>query len=94
LAHGWAGLYEQNSGDFLTLGWSPQQVPYLGVWIDEGNFNDRAVCALEPSNGFYDNLSEAIRRGSTLFVKPGTVAAWRLDVRLGCGSREEMEESA
>jgi galactose mutarotase-like enzyme len=91
---GWAGLYEQNSGEFLTMAWSPSQVPYLGIWIDEGNFNDRAVCALEPSNGFYDNLSEAIRRGNTLIVKPGAVTDWQLDVRLGCGSREEMEELA
>ncbi|WP_309119991.1 hypothetical protein [Paenibacillus sp.] len=87
---GWAGLYEADSGDYLTMEWRPEELPYLGVWIDEGDFNDRAVCALEPSNGFYDDLSEAAARGMTLSIPPGGTAAWRLNVRLGRGSPEEM----
>ncbi|TLS54050.1 hypothetical protein FE782_01490 [Paenibacillus antri] len=87
---GFAGLYEGDDGEYLSMEWAPEELPYLGVWIDEGGFNDRAVCALEPSNGFYDKLSDAAARGMTLRIPPDGAAAWRLDVRLGRGSPGEL----
>ena len=33
---GWAGLIRQPAKDWLRLDWDPEQVPYLGIWIDEG----------------------------------------------------------
>jgi len=82
---GWAGLYERDSGECLTLSWSPDELPYLGIWIHEGRFNDQLVCALEPCNGYYDSLDEAAKRGTALRIEPGQTARWRLDIKLGQG---------
>lgn len=83
LRAGTIGLYDEQSGHSLTLAWRPDVVPYVGVWIDEGAFNERTVCALEPSNGYYDALSEACRRGTQLRIGAGQTAKWHLDVRMG-----------
>lgn len=87
---GWVGLYEENSGEYLTLEWSPEQVPYLGIWINEGQYNGQTACALEPCNGYYDSLTEAARQDKLLRITPQASAQWHLDVKLGTGSREEM----
>lgn len=42
-----------------TINYDPQINPYLGVWITKGGFKGEYNCALEPSNGFYDDLSRA-----------------------------------
>ncbi|CAG7636981.1 hypothetical protein ACFQI7_07440 [Paenibacillus allorhizosphaerae] len=78
------GLYERQSGNYIELEWQPEAVPYVGVWIDEGAFNDQPVCALEPSNGYYDALSDAYRRGTLLRIGAGQTSKWHLDIRLGC----------
>jgi galactose mutarotase-like enzyme len=83
VAEGWAGLAEADSGEMLRLEWPIEQVSYLGIWIDESLVNDRPVCALEPSNGFYDSLEEAYRRDRLLRIGSGETACWHLDVELG-----------
>ena len=42
-----------------TLRFPKEEVPYLGVWINEGGFKDEYNVALEPSTGFYDSLPKA-----------------------------------
>ena len=36
---GWAGLIRRPADDWLRLDWDPNQVPYLGLWIDEGRIS-------------------------------------------------------
>ncbi|MCD9020302.1 hypothetical protein [Cohnella silvisoli] len=88
---GWAGLYERNSGEFVVLEWSPEELPYFGFWINEGEFNGQLVCALEPCNGFYDTLSTAYENGKLLQIPAMRGKAhWSLQLRLGCGSLQKM----
>jgi hypothetical protein len=80
---GSAGLVDRDEGNFLTLSWDAERLPYLGIWIDEGLITGISACALEPSNGFYDDLQEAYRRGLTPSIEPGAGLEWELTVRLG-----------
>jgi len=80
---GWAGLYESNNGNYLSLEWSPEDLPYLGIWVDEGEYLEQPVCALEPCNGFYDSLDEASKQGKFIVIKPNHTNNWHLDVSLG-----------
>ncbi|SDX96474.1 hypothetical protein [Paenibacillus sp. CF384] len=82
---GWTGLYEQDSEDYLKLEWDAESVPYLGIWIDEGLCNEQAVCALEPCNGYYDSLTEAVGRDKLLRIAPHSESEWHLSVKLGSG---------
>ncbi|MEK3722739.1 hypothetical protein [Paenibacillus sp. FSL H8-0034] len=90
---GWAGIHEANSGEYLTMSWSPDEVPYLGIWIDEGQYNEYSVCALEPSSGYYDSLTEAQQQEKVMVISPKAVSSWSLNIRLGCGTLHEMENN-
>lgn len=80
-----AALKQTDSGAWLRLDWESEQIPYLGLWMDEGMFGAEANVALEPASGFYDNLSRAwaAQRSSTLPAH-GTVE-WTLTTRCGFG---------
>ncbi|MFD0959297.1 hypothetical protein [Paenibacillus chungangensis] len=86
-ATGQAGLYELNTGEFVQLSWSVKELPYFGLWINEGHYNEKLMVALEPCNGYYDNLDSAYKRGKTLLVEPKASSNWSLDVKLGLLSR-------
>jgi len=79
----WAALVNQQLGCSLRLEWSPAELPYLGIWVDEGTYNPKPVVALEPSNGYYDSLEVAIHNQRVPIIEPGTRHAWSLVVRLG-----------
>ena len=80
---GWAGLIRQPANDWLRLNWNAGEVPYLGIWIDEGAISPESVVALEPATGFYDNLAVAWEKQQVTTIKPGAIKSWTLSVRLG-----------
>lgn len=80
---GWCGLFAPDSGNWLRMYVDPQQVPYFGVWIDEGMYNDRNVITLEPSIGYYDSLARAVANGSARYIASGETFEWSMDLRLG-----------
>ncbi|QGQ94547.1 hypothetical protein EHS13_06445 [Paenibacillus psychroresistens] len=82
---GWSGLSCSKSADYLLFQVSQEQVPYLGIWVDEKHYNDRITCALEPSSGYYDSLAAAVANGKSALVLAGKTLTWQLDVSLGNG---------
>jgi len=79
---GRAGLIEKHTGASIELLWSPEQLPYLGVWVNEGGYLETPVCAIEPCNGFYDDLAAADANDRRLRLEPGQACEWELYVRL------------
>ena len=77
---------ERNSiytiADMLTFAWNPLSLPYLGLWVDEGQFSPQPVVALEPSSGYYDELCLAYQNKRCLFLQPGETTAWELTVAI------------
>src|SRR5574341_1235739 len=59
LAVSWCGLRQIDSGAWLRMDWDTRNLPYLGIWIDEGTYATVPTVALEPSHGFYDALTRA-----------------------------------
>jgi galactose mutarotase-like enzyme len=84
---GWCGLVRRPLGDWLRMDWDPGELPYLGLWIDEGRISYEAVAAPEPMTGYYDSLATAWERKRVAMIEPGVVKAWSLSVRLGTGER-------
>ncbi len=85
-----ATLVRRPAGDWLRLAWDPVQVPYLGLWVDEGALNAAAVAAPEPATGFYDSLALAWQNRRVTVVQPGAAVTWWLTVQLGT-SEEHYE---
>lgn len=80
---GGAGLIDEDTGAWLRLAWDPRIVPYLGIWLDNRACAHRPVVALEPSTGYYDDLSRAFASGQVMTVTPGAPARWSIDVSVG-----------
>jgi galactose mutarotase-like enzyme len=78
---------EDRAGPWLRMTWDPEQLPYLGVWIDHGAFAPRPVVAIEPANGYYDSLERAIRLRRAAQVTPERPLRWSLELELGTGGR-------
>jgi galactose mutarotase-like enzyme len=81
----WVVLRQESHGHWLRLSWNPEQVPYLGVWVDEGGINSVSTIALEPSTGYYDDLSVAWKNQRVMHLMPQILLRWHLDVACGTG---------
>jgi galactose mutarotase-like enzyme len=64
----------------LTVRWESDELPYLGVWIDEGRYSREPVCALEPATAFFDSLAEAVDHARAATIPAGGVRTWTLAV--------------
>jgi galactose mutarotase-like enzyme len=79
----WAVLAQDDLGCELRMSWSPVDLPYMGLWIDEGTWNNVPVAAPEPSNGYYDSLERAIANHQVMTLQPGEGKSWKIRVNLG-----------
>ena len=80
---GTATLVRRPAGDWLRMAWDAAQVPYLGLWVDEGALNAASVAAPEPATGFYDSLAWPGRTNVWRSCQPGDEVTWWLTVQLG-----------
>ena len=79
----WVAIIRQPSQDWISLSWDVEEVPYLGVWVDEGFISSESVVAPEPATGFYDSLALAVEKGRHMVIPPGKTVSWSLLVRFG-----------
>jgi hypothetical protein len=87
---GWSGMFGLESDSFLIVSVPVDKVPYIGIWMDTGMFNDRVTCALEPSIGYYDSLETALSNGTSQKILPKSSFEWHLDITLGNGDWERI----
>jgi hypothetical protein len=71
-------------GAFLTMSWRREEVPCLGVWLDNAAYARHAVAALEPTTWSDDGLDVAVGAGAAWIVSRDHDRRWSLDVELGC----------
>ena len=84
---GWATVVRNKTKDWLKFDWDAAQIPYLGLWVDQGIFSHEAVVAPEPMTGFYDSLTVAWEKKLVTMIEPGEVKSWSLSVSLGIENR-------
>lgn len=80
LEQGWCALHDTESGDMVEFSFPEEKVPYLGVWVTEGGFNDQYNVAMEPCTGSFDNLQVADSRGVAGVLKPNSEYCWFLEI--------------
>lgn len=64
------------------LQFPPDEVPYLGVWVNEGGFKGEYNCALEPSTGYYDSPAIAESMRGLKLLGPGETRRWWMKIVL------------
>lgn len=75
----------------LDLNFPQDEVPYLGVWINEGGFKNQYNCALEPSTGFYDSVEIAKENNKISEILPGEKKCWYLNITINEMRRSNNE---
>jgi hypothetical protein len=81
----WARLVDAN-GTSLTMLWDPTEVPYFGLWLDNGKYASEPYVVLEPTTAYYDDLALASALGRAMTVLPGHPVAWSLEILLDASS--------
>ncbi|MBX7181985.1 MAG: hypothetical protein K1X82_07725 [Bacteroidia bacterium] len=66
----------------LHFHWDSDQIPYLGMWINEGGYEGGYNLALEPSQAYYDSLSKAISNQSLQPILPQQSRRFWLEIDL------------
>ena len=80
----WCG-YAYRDGTMLRLSVS-EEVPYLGVWINEGAFKGYSNIALEPCTGTFDDPGAAIVHGQNSMLPSHGTREWQLGFHIEtCG---------
>lgn len=75
-----AAVLRHPSGRFLRLDWDSTQLPYLGLFWDNGEFAAEPVIAVEPSTGWGERLSAAAARQRVLTLSRWRPLEWALSV--------------
>lgn len=79
---GSARIRRDASGAQVTMTWDDKQIPYFGLWLDEGVFTSKPTIGLEPSSAFYDRLTHAHAQGRLSVVKAQHTVEWWVRVQL------------
>ena len=67
---GYCGFWYPSANTGCLLRYDPDVLPYLGVWISAGGFRGDYNCALEPCNGFYDDIGTARNNNALYILEP------------------------
>ena len=78
-------LKRRPSGVWLRMGWASGELPYFGLWVDEGALSHTSVGRAEPMTGYYDSLDVAWRNGQVSTIAPGLTQSWTLTIQVGGG---------
>lgn len=79
---GWCRYRYPRSGVTATLHYDPDALPYLGFWATAGGYRGDVNCALEPANGYYDNIPLALSRGACPVLSAGDCWDFPLEIEL------------
>lgn len=86
LSEGWCGIEYPNSENYLILRFPLDQLPYIGVWINEGGWPFDAEpnynVALEPCSGYPDDLETAIANKTHAELGGFQTKNWSLEIEV------------
>ena len=85
---GQCGYEYPRSGVRALLCYDPDKLPYLGFWATAGGYRGDVNCALEPANGYFDNIPTAQSFGACPVLRAGET--W--DFSLAVAVSEIMRE--
>lgn len=79
---GWCGYEYPSSCVRALLRYDAAALPYLGFWATAGGYRGDVNCALEPANGYYDNIPTARAFGACPVLPAGDRWVFRLEISL------------
>lgn len=87
VGEGRCGYRYPSEGVEAIFEYDAKALPYLGFWVTAGGYRGDANCALEPANGFYDDIETARKNGKCPELRPEEEMRFQL-----CITLRSMEE--
>jgi galactose mutarotase-like enzyme len=87
LTEGWCILYDPERRLNIGMAWPGDRVSYLGVWVNEGGWEDQYNIAPEPATGAMDRVDFSKIWGVGSVLRAGEVKEWQLHLSLHQGER-------
>ncbi|KLU62437.1 hypothetical protein CEB3_c11710 [Peptococcaceae bacterium CEB3] len=75
---GRCALYNERSGMEIGLTFSPEKVPFLGMWINEGAYHAQYNVAPEPCTGAFDRVDIAAQWGAVSTIPAMDTYEWQI----------------
>lgn len=66
---GFCGYRYPSYGMECVIEYNAQKLPYLGTWITAGGYRGDYNCAMEPANGYYDDIYIAEKNNSLYLLE-------------------------
>jgi galactose mutarotase-like enzyme len=82
VGEGRCGAYYPSKNISFTVRFDHKKLPYLGFWVTEGALGGDYNCALEPTNGYYDDINTARRENGLYTLKKGEVLEFEIEMEL------------
>ncbi|MHC4443722.1 MAG: aldose epimerase family protein [Planctomycetota bacterium] len=80
VTEGWCSLYDKVRKLKMTMEFPPEKVPYLGMWLNEGGFENQYNIAPEPATGAMDRIDMAKTWGMSSVLQPKESREWWLNI--------------
>lgn len=82
LENGFCGYRYPALGVECRYHYDAEKFPYLGVWITAGGFRGDYNCAMEPANGYYDNVKIAEKNNTLYYLKKENPLKFSLQIEV------------
>lgn len=82
LNRGFCGFRYPTFGVECRYHYDAEKFPYLGVWITAGGFRGDYNCAMEPANGYYDDIRIAESNNTLYYLKKEDPLKFLLEIEL------------
>jgi hypothetical protein len=69
-------------GAAVTMTWDTTFAPYLGIWADRGRYSAGRVIAIEPTNGFFDELTRALENDRVTIFRAHRPLTWWVEIEV------------
>ena len=83
LAEGFALLHDSETRETMGMAWPIEQVPYLGMWVNEGAWAGMYDVAPEPCTAPFDRWDTARQWGKLPVIPPCGSQQWNLRITVG-----------
>jgi galactose mutarotase-like enzyme len=82
VSKGECGNYYPEKDVNYVIYFDKEKLPYLGFWVTEGGFRGDYNCALEPTNGYYDSINNALEKDGLYILKAKDTLSFDIKIEL------------
>lgn len=79
---GWSALRRRKGGFDIRMSVDAEQLPWLGIWMNEGGWDNQYNLALEPASASMDDPAAARKFNAESVLKPFETREWKIDIEI------------